>query len=70
MGVIQTISERMKSNMLKWYGHVVCMEGHRWPKVIMTWSPEGRRPEEKWEKEVERVAKRTLTRDSAVNRQV
>jgi len=41
MGVTQTILERMENNMLKWYGHVVCMEDHRWPKRIMTSSPEG-----------------------------
>jgi len=47
--------------MLKWYVHVVRIEDNRWPKRIMTWSPEGRRrrgrPEVKWEKEVERVMK-------------
>jgi hypothetical protein len=36
----------MENNMLKWYGHVVGMEGHRWPKGIMTWSPEGRQEED------------------------
>jgi hypothetical protein len=51
------------------------MHGHRCPKGIMTWSPEerrgGRRPEAKWEKEVERVMKeRNLTRDDAVHRQL
>ena len=39
-------------------GHVVCMEDSRWPKRVMTWSPDGRRrvrPKVKCEKEVERV---------------
>jgi hypothetical protein len=40
----------------------------------MTWSPEGRRrrrPEMKWEREVERVMKqRNLTHEDAVNRQL
>jgi hypothetical protein len=61
MWVTQTILERLDKNMLKWYGHVVRMEDNRWPKRIMTWSPEERRrrgrPEVKWEKEVERVTK-------------
>jgi len=52
--VTQIILERMGNNMLKWYGHVACVKGHRWPKGIMTWSPEGRRggrrPEAKWER--------------------
>jgi hypothetical protein len=53
MGATQTILERLESNMLKWYGHVLRMEDNRWPERIMTWSPEGRRgrPEIKWERE-------------------
>ena len=27
-----TIVERMENNVLKWQGHVVRMEGDRWPK--------------------------------------
>jgi len=67
----------MENNKLKWYGHVVFMEGHRRTKGIMTWSPEGRRggrrPEAKWEKEVEmerETKERNLTCDDAVNRQL
>jgi hypothetical protein len=38
---------------------------------MMTWSPEGRRPEMKWEREVERVTKeKNLTPEDAVNRQL
>jgi hypothetical protein len=37
----------------------------------MTWSPEGRRrPEMKWEREVESVMKQNLTPEDAVNRQL
>jgi hypothetical protein len=67
---------RLENNMLKLYGNIVCMEDNRWPKRIMTWSPEGRRqrrgrPEVKWEKEVERVVKQSiLTSDDAVNRKL
>lgn len=46
--------------MLKWYGHVVSMEGNRWPKRIIIWSPRGRRrvrPESKWGKELESLMK-------------
>jgi hypothetical protein len=32
----------MENNMLKWYGHVLCTEDNRWPKQIMTWSPDRR----------------------------
>ena len=47
----------MEINMLKWYGQVIHMEDSRWPKRIMAWSPEGRRPEIKLEKEVLRAMK-------------
>jgi len=69
------ILERLENSMLKLCGHVVRMEDNRWPKRIMTCSPEGRRrrgrPEVKWEKEVERVVKQSnLTSDEAVNRKL
>ena len=32
MLVTKTILERLQYNMLKWYGHVECMEDNRWPK--------------------------------------
>jgi hypothetical protein len=38
--VAQTILERMDSNMVKWYGHVVRIDGNRLPKRIMAWSPD------------------------------
>jgi hypothetical protein len=54
-GVTKTILERMQNVVLKWYGHVVRMEDNRWPKRIMSWTPEGRRrrgqPEAKLEQE-------------------
>ena len=44
--------------MLKWCGHLVRIEDNRWAKRILTLSQQGRRrPEVKWEKEVERVMK-------------
>jgi len=58
---METILERMGTNMLKWYGHVVRMEGNRWPKRVITWSPRGRRrrvrTEAKWSKEMESLMK-------------
>jgi len=54
-------SGEVKSNMLKWYGHVLCVGDNRWPKQILTWSLEGRqmrwRPKMKWDIEVKRVMK-------------
>ena len=41
------------------------------PKRIITWSPEGRRPQVKWDKEVGRLMKqRNLKSDDATNRQL
>jgi hypothetical protein len=49
----------MENNVLKGYGQLERMEHGRRPKGIMTWSAGGRRrrrrPEVKWEMEVERV---------------
>jgi hypothetical protein len=39
MRVTQTVLEIVENNILKWYGHVVCMGGNRWPMRMMTWSP-------------------------------
>jgi hypothetical protein len=36
----------MENNMLKWYGPAIRMED-RWPKRIMTWSPEEEEEEER-----------------------
>jgi hypothetical protein len=45
------------------------LKPNRWPKRIMTRSPEGRRPEMKWERELERVMKqKNLTPEGAVIR--
>jgi hypothetical protein len=58
---METNLRRMGTDMLKWYGHVVRMEGNRWPKRIITWSPRGRqrrvRAETKWGKELESLMK-------------
>lgn len=73
--VTQTDLEKMENKTLRWYGHVARMENKRWPKLIMTWSPEGRRrrenPEVTWEKEVKKVMKRgNLISDDATKRQI
>jgi hypothetical protein len=45
------------------------MEDIRWPRRLMIWLPEGRRPKMKWEREVERVVKqKNLTPEDVVNR--
>jgi hypothetical protein len=31
MGIIDTILDGMKNNVLNWYGHVVDIGGSRWP---------------------------------------
>jgi hypothetical protein len=62
----------MENNMLKWYGHKLCMGDNRWPRRILTWLPEERkrrgRQEMKWEREVKRVMKqKNLTPENAVH---
>ena len=51
----------MENNVLKRYGDISCVGNNRWPKLILTRSPKGRKrggtPKFKWEKEVEIVMK-------------
>jgi len=74
MHVTQTILERLDNNMFKWSGRVIRMEDNRWPKGIMTWSPEGRRrrgrPEVGKGSGKGYVEQNNLTCDEAVNRQL
>ena len=70
-----TILGRLVKNILRWNGHVVRMGDKKWPRKIMTWSPEGSRgrglPEMKCEKEVElELKKRNLTSGDTVNWQL
>ena len=68
--------ERIRSNALELYGHILGLGGNGWPKRILTWSPEGRKkrkgkPEIKCERELERVVKpNNLTPEDSVNRQI
>ncbi|XP_030748221.1 uncharacterized protein LOC115876551 [Sitophilus oryzae] len=43
MGVKHRISEDIKINQLRWYGHVQRMEENRIPKKILNWTPKGKR---------------------------
>lgn len=43
MGVKHTIMDDIKTKQLMWYGHVQRMEEGRLPKIILKWSPTGRR---------------------------
>ncbi|XP_030752875.1 uncharacterized protein LOC115879950 [Sitophilus oryzae] len=46
------ISEDIKINQLRWYGHVQRMEENRIPKKILNWTPQGKskrgRPRRSW----------------------
>jgi hypothetical protein len=71
MRVTQRILERLWKRV-QMVQTVSSREDNRWPKRIMTWSPEGRRrrrrPKVKWKKEVERVTmERNLTISCTVN---
>jgi len=43
MNVTRSLLEDIKTQQLKWYGHVQRMEEGRLPKEVMKWSPPGRR---------------------------
>ena len=43
MNVTRSLLDDIKTQQLKWYGHVQRMEEGRLPKKVMKWSPPGRR---------------------------
>lgn len=53
-GVKSTITDRIEQRQLSWYGHVMRMEGYRWPKRCMEYNPQHRRkrgrPKQTWKK--------------------
>ena len=52
----QSILDRIQRKQLKWYGHLLRMEGSCWPKKIYQWTPHGRRrrgkPQQSWKNQV------------------
>ena len=53
MNVTRSLLDDIKTQQLKWYGHVQRMEEGRLPRKVMKWSPPGRRkqgrPKATWE---------------------
>ena len=43
MNVTRSLLDDMKTQQLKWYGHIQRMEDGGLPKQVMKWSPTGRR---------------------------
>jgi len=43
MNVTRSLLDNIKTQQLKWYGHVQRMEEGRLPKKVMKWIPPGRR---------------------------
>ena len=41
---ITSILDIVERNKLRWYGHVQRMEEDRLPKIMLEWTPQGRRP--------------------------
>jgi hypothetical protein len=39
----ETVMGRIEARKLRWFGHVVRMPEERWPAVIHSWIPPGRR---------------------------
>ena len=52
MNVTRSLADDIKTQQLKWYGHVQRMEEGRLPKKVIKWSPPGRgkrgRPKATW----------------------
>jgi hypothetical protein len=39
----ETVLDRMEARKLRWFGHVTRMPEERWPTIIHSWIPPGRR---------------------------
>jgi hypothetical protein len=39
----ETVSDRIEARKLRWLGHVMRMPEERWPAIIHSWIPPGRR---------------------------
>ncbi|XP_045480901.1 uncharacterized protein LOC123685289 [Harmonia axyridis] len=73
MGVTHTITQDIKINQLRWYGHVRRMEDQRLPKQILDWTPQGRRkkrrPRKSWREGFNReIRERELDEDLWMDR--
>ncbi|XP_056648205.1 uncharacterized protein LOC130452786 [Diorhabda sublineata] len=68
MKVQHTITEDIRVNQLRWYGHVQRMPEDRIPKQILNWAPQGRRkrgrPRLSWREGIEKdIRERELEED-------
>ncbi|XP_057670224.1 uncharacterized protein LOC130902259 [Diorhabda carinulata] len=68
MKVQHTITEDIRMNQLRWYGHVQRMPEDRIPKQILNWAPQGRRkrgrPRLSWREGIEKdIRERGLEED-------
>ena len=54
----QTITEKLRINRWRWYGHVLRMPEQRTPKQALHWRPAGRRrvgrPKDTWQRTIQR----------------
>ena len=54
----QTITEKLRINRWRWYGHVLRMPEQRTPKQALYWKPTGRRrvgrPKDTWQRTIQR----------------
>ena len=69
----QSILDRIQRCQLKWYGHLLRMEGSRCPKKIYHWTPHVRRrrgiPQQSWRNQVTDFMKsRGMEEDMAEDR--
>ena len=68
----QSTLDRIQRRPLKWYGHLLRMEGSRWPNIFQ-WTPHGRRrrgrPQQSWRNQVTDFMKsRNMEEDMAEDR--
>ena len=56
---VESVVEVVQRGQLRWYGHVMRMEEHRYPARFLRWTPVGRRPRgrprKRWKENVEKA---------------
>ena len=70
----ETVTDRIEKRSLKWFGHLMRMDGSRWPKRIFTWNPPGRnrkgRPRRSWNEGIRRALRdRNIDEERVYDRQ-
>ena len=74
MNANETVIDRIERKSLKWYGHMLRMPDHRWPRKVYEWKPPGRhkrgRPRRSWTDQInELMEHRSIHKEDALDKE-